>query len=181
MAPLTEDHKRRFEADGFDPRQIHRRRTVERRARGSTLVQGRVRDRLYPDEWNWQGPDSPDRTRQICNGWKSDRTVASVVLSERVGALRVIRAQRLGRRAHLPGQRDLEAGGPGAWLSPDDSFRRSAVAHGDLLDRARRHQAAGGTIEYARGSQMGHLAADREVPHRRITRRSSAPRQSAPG
>ena len=47
------------------------------------LFDGRFETGLQPDEWNWKpGRDSADRTRQICNAWKSDRLIASVVLSE---------------------------------------------------------------------------------------------------
>jgi hypothetical protein len=73
MAPLlTEEHKRRFEADGFlilD--RFLDAGTVERlRARFEPLFKGEFETGLYPDEWNWQeGRDRPDRTRQICNGW----------------------------------------------------------------------------------------------------------------
>ena len=67
MAPLlTEDHKRRFEADGFlilD--KFLDAETVERlRARIEPLFKGEFETGLYPDEWNWQeGRDRPDRTR----------------------------------------------------------------------------------------------------------------------
>ena len=53
----------------------------------------RVFDREYetgirPDEVNWvKGRDPDDRTRQLCNAWKSDRVIAAQVLSERIGRL----------------------------------------------------------------------------------------------
>src|SRR5215475_10136937 len=87
---LTEEQKRRFEADGFLilERFIDSAAVERLRARFEPLFKGEFETGLYPDEWNWQeGRDRPDRTRQICNGWKSDRTVASVVLSEQVGKL----------------------------------------------------------------------------------------------
>jgi ectoine hydroxylase-related dioxygenase (phytanoyl-CoA dioxygenase family) len=41
---------------------------------------------LAPDEVNYvPGETPPDKTRQLCNVWKSDRTLASVVLASRVG------------------------------------------------------------------------------------------------
>ena len=54
---------------------------------------------LAPDEVNYV-PDvtPPELTRQLCNVWKADRLLASVVLSRRVGAF----AARL---AGLPGAR----------------------------------------------------------------------------
>ncbi len=43
---------------------------------------------LYPDEWHWRAGISKDHAvREICNGWKSDALVSSVVQSEEVGAL----------------------------------------------------------------------------------------------
>ena len=49
-------------------------------ARYEALFAGRFETGLYPDEWNWRtGVSPPDLTRQICNAWKSDRTIARVV------------------------------------------------------------------------------------------------------
>src|SRR6476620_34991 len=51
------------------------------------LFRGEFETSLVPDELNWlHGRDSEDRTRQICNGWKSDRYVADVVLRPEIGA-----------------------------------------------------------------------------------------------
>jgi hypothetical protein len=45
---------------------------------------------------NWvKGRDPEDRTRQLCNAWKSDNVVAAQVLSERTGRLA---AQLMGYR-----------------------------------------------------------------------------------
>jgi hypothetical protein len=41
---------------------------------------------LRPDEVNYEpGVTPPDKTRQLCNVWKADRTLAATVLSERNG------------------------------------------------------------------------------------------------
>jgi ectoine hydroxylase-related dioxygenase (phytanoyl-CoA dioxygenase family) len=54
---------------------------------------------LQPDEVNYQpGVTAPDLTRQLCNVWKADRTLAAVALSRQVGEF----AARL---AGLPGVR----------------------------------------------------------------------------
>ncbi len=43
-------------------------------------------DASRPDEVNWlTGRDDPTLTRQICNGWKADRLIASTVLDARLG------------------------------------------------------------------------------------------------
>src|SRR5690242_125366 len=40
---------------------------------------------LQPDEVNYQaGVTAPDRTRQLCNTWKSDRLLARTVLREEI-------------------------------------------------------------------------------------------------
>ena len=61
--------------------------TAERaRDRYEDLFAGRFETGLYPDEWNWkQDRDRADLTRQICNAWKSDRTIASIVLRPDIG------------------------------------------------------------------------------------------------
>src|SRR5665213_3527203 len=42
---------------------------------------------LAPDEVNYTpGVTPPDRTRQLCNVWKADRTLARTTLSRRNGA-----------------------------------------------------------------------------------------------
>ena len=50
------------------------------------LYKGDFETGHYPDEWHWrEGISKESCTREICNGWKSDRTVAAAVLSERLG------------------------------------------------------------------------------------------------
>ncbi len=64
------------------------------RERYERLFDGEYETGIRPDEVNWvRGRDPEDRTRQLCNAWKSDDVVAAQVLSERVGRL----AARLAR------------------------------------------------------------------------------------
>jgi ectoine hydroxylase-related dioxygenase (phytanoyl-CoA dioxygenase family) len=131
------------------------------RARFEPLFQGKFETGLYPDEWNWQeGRDPADRTRQICNGWKSDRTVARIVLSEKVGELC---ARMIGWPGARIGQDNVLWKPPGAkslGFHQDDSYCHWVVPMGyatcwmTLDDTA----AAGGTIEYARGSHLWPLS-----------------------
>jgi ectoine hydroxylase-related dioxygenase (phytanoyl-CoA dioxygenase family) len=52
------------------------------------LFDGEYETGIRPDEVNWvRGRDPEDRTRQLCNAWKSDDVVAAQVLSERTGQL----------------------------------------------------------------------------------------------
>jgi phytanoyl-CoA hydroxylase len=58
------------------------------RDRFEPLFAGEYETGIRPDEVNWvPGRDPEDRTRQICNGWKADTTIAAQVLSERTGRL----------------------------------------------------------------------------------------------
>jgi ectoine hydroxylase-related dioxygenase (phytanoyl-CoA dioxygenase family) len=87
----TEEQLAAFQRDGFliveegfiDPPTIERLRESFDR-----LFAGDYETGIRPDEVNWvPGRDPEDRTRQICNGWKADPTVADQVLSERTGRL----------------------------------------------------------------------------------------------
>src|ERR687898_2722360 len=58
------------------------------RERYLRLFAGEYETGIRPDEVNWvAGRDPEDRTRQLCNAWRSDTVVAAQVLSERTGRL----------------------------------------------------------------------------------------------
>ena len=58
------------------------------RERYAQLFEGEYETGIRPDEVNWvPGRDPEDRTRQLCNAWKSDNVIAAQVLSERTGRL----------------------------------------------------------------------------------------------
>lgn len=156
---LSEAEKAAFSRDGFlicedflDPAVA-----LQLAERIEGLFRGDFETGLYPDEWNWQeGRDSPDRTRQICNGWKADRHIAALVLSEEVGR---ICAQLMNWKGARIGQDNVLWKPPGAaslgyhqdnsyvdWVVPPD-FITCWIA----LDET---TAAGGTLEYARGSHL---------------------------
>ncbi len=82
--------RRRFAEDGFlvVERLIEPAAVEALRRRFEPLFGGEFETGLMPDEWNWRsGRDDPGLTRQICNGWRADRTIASLVLAEDVGRL----------------------------------------------------------------------------------------------
>ncbi|MDQ3671950.1 MAG: phytanoyl-CoA dioxygenase family protein, partial [Actinomycetota bacterium] len=96
---FTQEHVDAFQRDGF---------LIVEEGLGSPVALDRLRDRylrlfdgeyetgIRPDEVNWvPGRDPEDRTRQLCNAWKSDSVVAAQVLSERTGRLA---AQLMGYR-----------------------------------------------------------------------------------
>ena len=50
------------------------------------LFHGQFETGVYPDEWHWRaGISKPNVTREICNSWKADRGIASIVLDEKIG------------------------------------------------------------------------------------------------
>lgn len=50
------------------------------------LFRGEFDTGIYPDEWHWrEGISRPDAAREMCNSWKSDRLIASIVLNEKLG------------------------------------------------------------------------------------------------
>lgn len=154
---LSPAQRQQFHEDGFLilERLLEPAEVSLAAARFEPLFRGEFETGLYPDEWNWQeGRDPPDRTRQICNGWKADRRIASLVLNTVVGRLCA-----------------LLAGWPGARLAQDNVLWKPPQAkplafHQDnsyvnwvdppcyvtcwmALDHT---DARGGTLEYVRGS-----------------------------
>jgi ectoine hydroxylase-related dioxygenase (phytanoyl-CoA dioxygenase family) len=131
------------------------------RARFEPLFAGKFQTGLYPDEWNWRlGRDREDLTRQICNGWKSDLTIASIVLRAAVGEacakLRRWPGARLGQDNVIwkpPGAKPLG-------FHQDDSYN-DWIVPGEMctfwltLDDTKAFQ---GTIEYVRGSHKWPIA-----------------------
>jgi 2-oxoglutarate-dependent dioxygenase len=96
---LTSAQIRAFEDDGFlivERGLVSERGLVLLRERYEHLFDGEYETGIRPDEVNWvPGRDPEDRTRQLCNAWKSDTVVAAQVLSERTARLA---AQLMGYR-----------------------------------------------------------------------------------
>jgi ectoine hydroxylase-related dioxygenase (phytanoyl-CoA dioxygenase family) len=160
---LSEQQMSRYGEDGFLVLQRFLEPELARRLRGrfDGLFRGEFETGIQPDEWNWrEGRDAADRARQICNCWKSDRLVASIVLSETVGRL-------CAKLAGWPGARISQDNV--IWKPPhakalgfhqDDSYTgwidpAHYVTCWIALDDT---TAAGGTIEYARGSHKWEIA-----------------------
>ena len=98
--------------------------------------------------------DPADLTRQICNGWKSDRAVADIVLKPEIGRICATLGGWPGARI---GQDNVIWKPPGAkplGYHQDDSYCGWVVPSGFItvwmaLDDT---SAKGGTLEYVRGS-----------------------------
>ena len=90
MLELRSAQIEQFNTDGFLilDRFLSAEEVAAARSRFERLFRGEFETGLYPDEWNWRaGRDPSDLTRQICNGWKSDRTIGRIVLKEEIGQL----------------------------------------------------------------------------------------------
>jgi ectoine hydroxylase-related dioxygenase (phytanoyl-CoA dioxygenase family) len=96
---LAPEQVEAFERDGFlvvEQGLVSERGLELLRERYVRLFEGEYDTGIRPDEVNWvPGRDPEDRTRQLCNAWKSDTVVAAQVLSERTGRLA---AQLMGYR-----------------------------------------------------------------------------------
>ena len=78
-------------------------------SRMDPLFHGEFETGLYPDEWHWRpGMSLPDITREMCNAWKCDRTIASLVLSAEIGRL----------TATLAGWDGARIGQDSLWMKP---------------------------------------------------------------
>ena len=162
MGAFTDSQHAAFDADGFlivdqliDPASVPVLHDAFDR-----LFRGEFETGVRPDEVNWQqGESDPTRTRQICNGWKANREIARVVLSERLG-------QKIAELAGWQGVRimiDNVIWKPPATRSlgfHQDNAYLSWFAPGEIvtcwiaLDDTR---AQGGTIEFVRGSHQWQL------------------------
>jgi ectoine hydroxylase-related dioxygenase (phytanoyl-CoA dioxygenase family) len=112
---------------------------------------------LAPDEVNYTpGVTAPDRTRQLCNVWKSDRTLARTTLSRRNGSFAAALAGASGMRLlqdnaiwKPPSGKALLAHQDAAytgWLAPKNMTTCWIALDDTAADR--------GTIYYVRGSHL---------------------------
>ena len=160
---ISDDDVADFARDGFLLRErIVDDATVEAlRTAMTRTFQGESDTGLQPDEVNWRSGDDPHVTRQICNGWKGNRTLASVLLSPRIGKACARLNQWPGARiAHdnilwKPPQGD---GKPGGALGMHQDSAFIVWSNPSLmctvwiaLDDVTHH---GGTMEFARGSHL---------------------------
>jgi ectoine hydroxylase-related dioxygenase (phytanoyl-CoA dioxygenase family) len=157
MTTITPRHIEQFQTDGFVilERFLSADEVARAAARFEPLFRGEFETGLYPDEWNWsEGRDPPDHTRQICNGWKSDRTIAGIVLKEKIGLVCATLAGWTGARIAQDNVIWKPPGSKALGFHQDDSYCNWVIPKGFTtcwmaLDDT---TAAGGTIEYARGS-----------------------------
>ncbi|KYC41820.1 mitomycin antibiotic biosynthesis protein [Scytonema hofmannii PCC 7110] len=132
------------------------------RDRFEPLFRGEFETGVYPDEWYWrEGMSLPDITRHMANAWKSDLTIAKLVLSADIARAAALLMSWNGARL---GQDTI-------WMKPpqtkaiamhqDSSYMDFLVPSETItcwitLDDT---QANAGTIEYVPGSHNWKLTA----------------------
>jgi len=159
---LTDAQIQQFQDDGFLivenllPPDLPER-LIERMER---LFYGEFETGIYPDEWYWRpGLSLPDVTREICNAWKCDRTIASLVLSAEIGRL----------TATLAGWDGARIGQDSMWVKPPMASAIAMHQDGAYIDylnpaammtcwiALNDATAADGTLVYAKGSHKWDL------------------------
>ncbi len=154
--------KQRFDADGFIvvDQLISTDKIPALHRAFDHLFNGKFETGVKPDEVNWQnGISDPSLSRQICNGWKANRTIAGVVLDEALGRSIAALTGWTGVRIMIdnviwkaPNTKSLSYHQDNAflsWFSPGEIFT-CWIALDDTT-------ASGGTIEFARGSNHWEL------------------------
>lgn len=159
---LTETQIQKFQEDGFLilenflpidlPEQL-----IERM---EPMFHGQFETGIYPDEWHWRpGLSLSHITREICNAWKCDLTIASLVLSAEIGRL----------SATLAGWDGARIGQDSLWMKPPGATEIAMHQDGayiDYLDPPAMMTcwialddatAADGTLIYAKGSHRWNL------------------------
>ncbi|MFM7424333.1 MAG: phytanoyl-CoA dioxygenase family protein [Elainella sp.] len=159
---LTDEQIHQFQTDGFLilDRLVPLDFTQQLIQRIDGLFQGQFETGIYPDEWYWrQGLSLPDVTREICNAWKSDLTIASLVLSAEIGRL----------TATLAGWSGARIGQDSMWMKPPGAKAIAMHQDGAYIDyldppamitcwiALNDASAADGTLVYARGSHQWDL------------------------
>ncbi len=160
---LTRVQKQSFLRDGYvvinDVLDSH---TVDlARERIKPLFYGEFASGLQPDEWNWRGGSGAnDVTRQICNAWKADPTLASILLRMDVGRACAQLRKWPGARLNQDNVIWKPPGARALGFHQDDSYQDWIVPNEMMscwfaLDDT--HSDAG-TIEYVRGSHSWPLS-----------------------
>jgi ectoine hydroxylase-related dioxygenase (phytanoyl-CoA dioxygenase family) len=162
MISLSSSARNKFNADGFV--------IVDKLIEPATLsilhqafehlFNGNFETGVQPDEVNWQqATGDPSLSRQICNGWKANRDIARVVLSESIGKAIANLSGWSGVRIMIdnviwkpPASKSLGFHQDSAyltWFTPSDLLT-CWIALDDT-------HADGGTIEFVRGSHKWRL------------------------
>jgi ectoine hydroxylase-related dioxygenase (phytanoyl-CoA dioxygenase family) len=160
---ISENDKSCFDQNGFliAHELIEPSRIPELKNAFEELFNGRFETGVRPDEVNWQQQDGdPELTRQICNGWKANRAIASVILDQKIGEAIARLAGWSGVRVMIDNVIWKPVGAKSLGYHQDSSYL-SWFTPSDLLtcwialdDTC----AEGGTLEFIRGSHRWKLS-----------------------
>ncbi len=159
---VAEVHKQKFNDDGFVVVEelIDKSLLAGLHQAFDDLFNGKFETGVKPDEVNWQQTTGdPSLTRQICNGWKADRRIAEIVLDQSLGEAIAEFTGWAGVRIMIDNVIWKPAGTKSLGFHQDNAFL-SWFDPGEIatcwiaLDDT---TAAGGTIEFARGSHQWQL------------------------
>ncbi|ARV61266.1 phytanoyl-CoA dioxygenase family protein [Nostocales cyanobacterium HT-58-2] len=160
---LTEEHITRFQEDGFVViENLLDKELVARIVdRVEPLFSGDFETGVYPDEWHWTpNLGLPNAARQMSGVWKSDSTLASVILSSGIGWISAMLGNWSGTRLLLDSLWMKPYGATETTLHQDSMYCTyhapedivvSWIALSDAI-------AGAGTIEYVRGSHKWPLS-----------------------
>jgi hypothetical protein len=163
--PVDAERRAAFARDGYlvIDRLLPAATTAALGARFAPLFAGAFETGVFPDEWYWRAELSrPDVTRHMGNAWKSDSTVARVVLSAAIGELVSALSGWSGARLGLdtlwwktPGAREIALHQDGTYMSTLDPPETTTcwIALDDTSAEA-------GTIAYVPGSHRWPLNPD---------------------
>ena len=159
---LTPEQIAQFQADGFLILENFLPSTLipQLIERMNPLFYGKFETGIYPDEWYWRPQLSlPDVTREICNAWKCDLKIASLVLSAEIGRL----------TATLAGWSGARIGQDSMWIKPPGAKPVAMHQDGAYIDyltpphmmtcwiALNDATLADGTLVYAKGSHKWTL------------------------
>lgn len=163
---LSAEQVAQFQTDGFliIENLLEAEQVAQVVNRIEPLFYGKFETGIYPDEWHWRpGLSLPDVTREICNGWKSDLTLASVVLSAEIGRLTATLAGWPGARIGQDSIWWKPPGGKEVALHQDSTYISVYVQPAETLTcwiALDDVDAEIGTIEYVPGSHKWKLNTD---------------------
>lgn len=161
--PITTEQIDQFHRDGFlvvenllEPELVEQ--VIER---FEPLFSGEFETGVYPDEWHWNPYlGKPGAAGQMTGVWKCDRTLASAVMSAKIGHIAAVLEGWSGARLLSDGIWQKPQGAKETTLHQDSMYINYHTPAGvTVCWIALSHAVAGAsTIEYARGSHRWELS-----------------------